>query len=123
MHALEPYYAWRNHYIASNDPESPFFERVYNEFAYLLKVYKHYIHPQWDEFGSQTLYTKILYADYNEGYAVLEFIGEWNDCLFNDIMLLKRKVVDRLMEAGISKFVLIGENAVSYTHLTLPTKA
>ena len=116
MHALEPYYAWRNHYIASNDPESPFFERVYNEFAYHLKVYNHYIHPQWDEFGSQTLYTKILYADYNEGYAVLEFIGEWNDCLFNDIMLLKRKVVDRLMEAGISKFVLIGENVLNFHH-------
>ena len=46
MHALEPYYAWRNHYIASNDPLSPFHNRVYNEFAYHLKVYNHYIHPQ-----------------------------------------------------------------------------
>ena len=62
MHALEPYYAWRNHYIASNDPQSPFYDRVYNEFAYHLKVYNHYIHPQWDEFGSQTLYTCLLYT-------------------------------------------------------------
>ena len=67
MHALEPYYAWRNHYVASQDPQSPFYDRVYNEFAYHLKVYNHFIHPQWDEFGSQTLYTKILYADYDEG--------------------------------------------------------
>ena len=94
MHALEPYYAWRNHYVASQDPQSPFYDRVYNEFAYHLKVYNHFIHPQWDEFGSQTLYTKVLYADYDEGYAILEFIGEWNDCLFNDIMLLKREVIE-----------------------------
>ena len=74
-----------DHYVASDDLKSPFFNRVYNEFAYHLKVYDHYIHPQWDEFGSQTLYTKILFTDYDEGYAILEFIGEWNDCLFNDI--------------------------------------
>ena len=36
--------------------------------------------------------------------------------MFNDIMLLKRKVVDRLMEAGISKFVLIGENVLNFHH-------
>ena len=116
MHALEPYYAWRNHYIASDDPQSPFYNRVYNEFAFHLKVYDHYIHPQWDEFGSQTLYTKVLYADYDEGYAVLEFIGEWNDCLFNDIMHLKREVVDPLLAAGVSKFVLIGENILNFHH-------
>ena len=114
MHALEPFYAWRNHYIASNDPQSPFYDRVYNEFAYHLKVYNHYIHPQWDEFGSQTLYTKVLYADYDEGHAILEFIGEWNDCLFNDIMLLKREVIDPLRDGGVSKFVLIGENVLNF---------
>ena len=116
MHVLEPYYAWRNHYIASNDPKSPFYNRVYNELAYHLKVYDHFIHPQWDEFGSQTLYTKVLYADYDEGHAVLEFIGEWNDCLFNDIMLLKREVIDPLRDGGVSKFVLIGENVLNFHH-------
>ena len=116
MHALEPYYAWRNHYVASQDPQSPFYDRVYNEFAYHLKVYNHFIHPQWDEFGSQTLYTKVLYADYDEGYAILEFIGEWNDCLFNDIMLLKRVVIDPLMAGGVTKFVLIGENVLNFHH-------
>ena len=116
MHALEPYYAWRNHYVASDDPQSPFYGKVYNEFAFHLKVYDHFIHPQWDEFGSQTLYTKVLFADYDEGFAVLEFIGEWNDCLFNDIMLLKREVIDALLAAGIHKFILIGENVLNFHH-------
>ena len=116
MHALEPYYAWRNHYVASDDPQSPFYGKVYNEFAFHMKVYDHFIHPQWDEFGSQTLYTKVLFADYDEGFAVLEFIGEWNDCLFNDIMLLKREVIDALLASGIHKFILIGENVLNFHH-------
>ncbi len=47
---------------------------------------------------------------------MLEFIGEWNDCLFNDIMLLKREVIDPLTAAGVSKFVLIGENVLNFHH-------
>jgi hypothetical protein len=31
--------------------------------------------------GSETLYLKILYADYEAGYVVIEFIGEWNDAI------------------------------------------
>ena len=116
MHTLEPYYAWRNHYVASNDPRSPFFDRTYSEFEYSTKVYNYFIHPQWDSIHSPTLFCKILFVDYEERFAIIEFIGEWNDCLFNDIMLLKRKVVDRLMEAGISKFVLIGENVLNFHH-------
>ena len=101
MHALEPYYAWRNHYVASDDPNSPFHNRVYNEFAYHLKVYDHYIHPQWDNMGSSTLFLKIIFADYDDGYAFIELLGEWNDILYNDIMFLKRDIVDTLIENGI----------------------
>jgi hypothetical protein len=32
MHEIEPYYRWRDDYIASEDALSPFFETKYNEF-------------------------------------------------------------------------------------------
>ena len=76
MHDIEPYYRWRSHYVASEDPRSPFHGRVYSEFQFTEKIYNYYIHPQWDGFGSATLYLKILYVDYDEGYAMIELIGE-----------------------------------------------
>jgi hypothetical protein len=114
MHTLEPYYAWRNHYIASEDARSPFFERTYSEFEYSTKVYNYFIHPQWDSIHSSTLFCKILFVDYDERFAIIEFIGEWNDCLYNDIMQFKREVVDVLMAEGISRFILIGENVLNF---------
>ena len=114
MHTLEPYYAWRSHYIASNDSRSPFFERTYSEFEYSTKVYNYFIHPQWDSIQSSTLFCKLLFVDYDERFAIIEFIGEWNDCLYNDIMQFKREVVDVLMGEGISRFILIGENVLNF---------
>ena len=114
MHTIEPYYAWRNHYVASEDPRSPFFERIYNEMSYHMKIYDHYIHPQWDNIGSSTLFIKILWVDYEEESAIIELLGEWNDCLYNDIMRLKRDVVDCLQNEGICKFILIGENVLNF---------
>ncbi len=114
MHTLEPYYNWRGFYIASEDPNSPFYEREYSEFEFSDKIYNHYIHPQWDQFGSSTLFAKILYAQYEEGFAIIELIGEWNDLLYNDIMFLKRDVAEVLMNHGISKFILIGENVLNF---------
>ena len=116
MHTIEPYYAWRNHYVASEDPRSPFFERVYNEMSYHMKIYDHYIHPQWDGIGSQTLFIKILWVDYEEESAIIELLGEWNDCLHNDVMRLKRDIVDCLQNEGICKFILIGENVLNFHH-------
>lgn len=114
MHTLEPYYNWRGYYIASEDPASPFFEREYSEFEFSDKIYDHYIHPQWDHFGSQTMFLKLLYAQYDEGYAIIELIGEWNDLLYNDIMFLKREVIEVLMNHGITKFILIAENVLNF---------
>lgn len=114
MHTLEPYYNWRGFYIASEDPDSPFFDREYSEFEYTTKIYDHYIHPQWDHFGSQTLFIKVLYCQYDEGFAIIEMMGEWNDLLYNDIMFLKREVMELLMNRGISKFILIGENVLNF---------
>jgi hypothetical protein len=114
MHDLEPYYNWRGLYIASEDPYSPFYAREYSEFEFTDKIYNHYIHPQWDSFGSQTLFMKILFVDYEDGYAIMEFIGEWNDLLYNDIMLLKREIIELLMQQGISKYILLGENVLNF---------
>ncbi|MCB0502693.1 MAG: hypothetical protein KDD32_08410 [Bacteroidetes bacterium] len=113
MHELEPYYHWQDQYISEEDEASPFFGREYDEFSYSTKIYNYYIHPQWDYFGSDTLYMKVLFADYTEGYAIMEFIGEWNDSISNDIMFLKRDVIDQFIMNGINRFVLIGENVLN----------
>jgi hypothetical protein len=116
LHTLEPYYNWRGLYIASEDPHSPFYGREYSEFEFEQKIYDHYIHPQWDNFGSQTLFIKIIYADYELGFAIMELMGEWNDLLYNDIMFLKREIVESLNLEGIHKFILIGENVLNFHH-------
>src|SRR5690606_20089858 len=113
MHEIEPYYNWRDDYIASEDELSPFYGVIYSEFEYDKQIYNFLLHPQWDEFGSQTLYLKILYADYDTGFAVIELIGEWNDALYNDIMLLQREIIDMLIAEGIAKKLLMGENIIN----------
>ncbi len=114
VHDIEPYFNWIAEYQASRDEASPFYGRTYDEFRFHQKVYNYYIHPQWDEFGSPTLYAKILYVDYDASYAIIELIGEWNDCIHNDIMHLKRNVIDTLMTSEISKYVLIAENVMNF---------
>jgi hypothetical protein len=114
MHEIEPYYNWRVYYIASEDEHSPFYEREYSEFEFTNRLYDFLIHPQWDDIGSQTLFIKILMADYNTGYAIIEILGEWNDCINNDIMFLKRDIADVLINQGINKFILIGENVLNF---------
>lgn len=114
MHTLEPFYNWRHRYTAEEDERSPFFGSEHSEFEFTLAVYDHAIHPQWDEFGSRTLYLKVLFADYEEGYAMIELIGEWNDLLYNDVMLLKRDVIEPMIAHGITRFILIGENVLNF---------
>jgi hypothetical protein len=114
MHNIEPFYNWRHIYVSEEDDLSPFFGRTYSEFEFTQTVYNYFIHPQWDEFGSKTLYLKVLLADYEEKYAIIELIGEWNDAIENDIMALKRDVLEKFMYEGIHKFILIGENVLNY---------
>jgi hypothetical protein len=114
MHTIEPHYNWRHLYIASEDARSPFYGREYSEFEFTHSIYDYFIHPQWDEIGSATLYIKLLYVNYEKRYCIIELIGEWNDCLYNDIMFLKRNIADALMESGINKFILIGENIMNF---------
>lgn len=114
MHSLEPFYNWRDFYIASEDARSPFFGREYSEFEFTHAIYDHVIHPQWDSFGSNTLFLKVLYCDYEQETAIIEFIGEWNDLLYSDIDILKREFIDDLIEQGINKYILIMENVLNF---------
>ncbi|HUR67219.1 MAG TPA: hypothetical protein VMZ03_12790 [Chitinophagaceae bacterium] len=114
MQDIEPFYNWRHIYVSEEDKQSPFFGRTYSEFEFSQTVYNYYIHPQWDDFGSRTLYLKVLMADYEEKYAVIEMIGEWNDAIENDIMELKREVLEKFIHEGISKFILIAENVLNF---------
>ena len=114
MHDIEPFYNWRHIYTSEEDERSPFYGRSYSEFEYSQTIYNYYIHPQWDDFGSRTLYLKVIMADYEEHYAVIELIGEWNDAIENDIMQLKREVADSMMAEGITKFILIAENVLNF---------
>ncbi len=114
MHEIEPFFNWRHLYIAEEDENSPFYGKEYDEFTYHEKIYNYFIHPQWDHFGSDNLYLKILYADYQYDFAIIELLGEWNDCIENDIMNLKREIVDVLINCGIRKFILIAENVLNF---------
>ena len=114
MHQIEPYFRWRDEYIASEDDKSPFFGQQYSETEYSHQLYNFYLHPQWDTFGSSTLYGKILYVDYDEGYVLIELIGEWNDTLHNDIHFLKRNVADLLYDQGIVKYVFFCDNVLNF---------
>ena len=114
MQDIEPYDNWQYLYTSETDARSPFFGREYSQFEFTNTVYNYYIHPLWDEFGSRTLYLKVLMADYDEQYAIIEMIGEWNDAIENDIMRLKRDVIDEFIFQGINKFILITENVLNF---------
>lgn len=114
MHLIEPYYAWIKYYNSSLDERSPYHGKEYNYDQYSEEIYGYYIDPEWDFMGSETLYIKILFADYEKGFAVIEFIGEWNDAINNDIMHLKRNIIDYLTLQGINKYILIGENVMNF---------
>lgn len=114
MHLIEPYNNWLKYYNPADDPQSPFYGKEYNFDQYSDTIYGYYIDPAWDFMGSETLYIKILFADYEKGFAVIEFLGEWNDAINNDIMHLKRNVLDLMVGEGINKFILIGENVLNF---------
>lgn len=114
MHTIEPYHHWRDIYIAEEDEHSPFYGRTYSEFTFSNRIYNYLIHPQWDDFGCPTLYAKIIYADYESQFTVIELIGEWNDCLHNDIMTIRDALISPLLEAGICKFFVSAEHVLNF---------
>jgi hypothetical protein len=114
VHTIEPFSGWLKHYDPSSDDQSPYFGKEYNYDLYDQTIYGYYIDPGWDSFGSETLYAKILYADYIENFVVIEMIGEWNDAINNDIMSFKRGLLELLEKTGINKFTIIGENVFNF---------
>lgn len=114
MHDIQPYGNWLALYDPALDKHSPFHGKEYNYDMYSETIYGYYIDPAWDFMGSETLYIKLLFVDYNRGFAIIEFIGEWNDAINNDIMHLKRNVIELLATQGINKYILIGENIMNF---------
>lgn len=114
MHDLEPFYNWQHIYVSEEDERSPFYGVEHSQFEYTDTIYNYYIHPQWDYFGSRTLYLKVLMAEYEDKFVIIELIGEWNDAVENDIMLLKRAVLEPFMAEGIQKIILIAENVLNF---------
>ncbi|MEI9426082.1 hypothetical protein O7A70_34000, partial [Mesorhizobium sp. Cs1299R1N1] len=76
MQEIEPFYNWENYYASSKDQRSPFFGRKYNMTMYENTIYGYYIHPLWDEIETETLYCKILFADYDRKIVIIEMFGE-----------------------------------------------
>lgn len=114
MHQIEPFYRWLKYYNVANDPNSPYEGKQYNHELYSETIYGYYIDPHWDAMGSETLYIKILYVDYEQKFMIIEFMGEWNDALNNDIMHLKRNIIDFFNAYDIKKYLLIGENILNF---------
>ena len=114
MHDIEPYFRWRENYVSSEDSSSPFYGRQYSEFQYSQKIYNYFIHPQWDYIGSPTLYAKQLFTDYLEGYTIIELLGEWNDCINNDVTYLKREIIDHILKQDISKYIILCDNVMNF---------
>lgn len=114
MHDIEPYYKWRDQYIAAEDERSPFYGTVNSEFHFVHKIYNHLIHPQWDDIGCETMYGKLIYADYEDEIAIIELIGEWNDLITNDILGFLKGTIYPLISEGITKFMIICENILNF---------
>ena len=45
---------------------------------------------------------------------MIELNGEWNDAINNDIMQLKRGLIELIEIEGINKFILIGEHVFNF---------
>ena len=115
MHELVPHSGWRKYYISSDDPHSPFYaDQGAPDNGYYHRMYDFVIHPEWDFIGCETLFVKLIYVDYSQGYAVVELLGEWNDAINNDIMEFKRSLIDSLLDQEINKFLLICDNLLNF---------
>ncbi|MEO0473511.1 MAG: hypothetical protein AAF206_28115 [Bacteroidota bacterium] len=107
---IEPFYGWLNLYSHEQDERSPFHQVEHNMFYYDRSINHIPAHPLWDDFGSESLLTKILFVDYDQGYAILELFGEWNDLYDNDFRLFAENCLTYLVDHGVQQFVFICEN-------------
>lgn len=107
---IEPFYGWLHLYSHETDELSPFHAVEHNQFYYDRFVYTFHAHPLWDTIESESLLVKILYVSYQENFAVIELLGEWNDLFENDFKLLCENCLTYLTDNGVDKFILICEN-------------
>ena len=110
LYTIEPFYGWLELYNHQEDERSPFHGVEHNLFYFDRSVNNIPAHPLWDQIGSESLLVKILYADYPEGYAIIELFGEWNDLFDNDYKLLAENCLTYLIDQGVNKFILVCEN-------------
>lgn len=110
LHHIEPFYGWLHLYNHEEDAQSPFHNIEHNLFYYDRSVNEIPAHPLWDYIGSESLLVKILYADYIQGFAIIELFGEWNDLFDNDYKLLAENCLTYLVDNGIKHIILICEN-------------
>lgn len=113
MQDLEPFSGWQRYYDPESDEQSPFFGVEHSLLYYDRQVYEYLAHPLWEDIGSEGLLTKILFVDYEQGYAVLEMFGVWNDLIQNDYKLFAENCLTYLVDAGVNKFILIMENILN----------
>jgi hypothetical protein len=112
MQDIEPHFGWLDLYHNEMDPNNPFHEVEHNQFEYDRAVYNYLAHPQWDEIGSESLLVKVLFADYDNNFAIIELFGVWNDLFENDYKLFAENCLTYFIDAGINRFVLIAENVL-----------
>lgn len=113
MQDIEPFFGWLKYYSNEADSNSPFQDVTHNAFEYDRNVYEYLAHPLWDDIDSDSLLVKILYANYDDGYAIIELFGVWNDLILNDFKLFSENCLTYLVDAGINKFVFIAENILN----------
>ena len=108
---IEPYYGWLGYYDPELDTRNPFGLRdaeAPDDAARYLYTFE--ANPRWESIGSESLLAKVLYANYDEHFAVIELMGEWNDLFENDWRLLTENCLDWMLEQGITQFILLCEN-------------
>ena len=110
FHDIEPHYGWLGFYSHDIDENSPFHTVEHNLFEYDRYVYTFPAHPLWDDIESEGLLVKILFANYEEHYAIIELFGEWNDLHQNDFKLLCENCLTYLVDAGVTQIIFIAEN-------------
>lgn len=110
LHHIEPFYGWLERYSHSSDEKSPFHQVEHNQFYFDRSINNIPAHPLWDDIGSESLLVKILFVDYDEGFAVIELFGEWNDLFENDYKLLAENCLTYLIDNEIRQFILVCEN-------------
>lgn len=114
MVAIQPFYHWREYYDPELDRKSPFHYPRYQDTMQFSVSYNQVIHPEWEDIGSEGLFMKVLFADYYEGCAILEGMGDWNDCTDIDIKSILENLIHPLFQEGVSRFLLIGENILNF---------